>query len=95
MSRTRNDVSPEAAALVTSRAKVQTRRALPFDKLSADAPRDRAFRFETNAYEREVFKYLAVVRGKGESVADVIRLFARERALQELGKVPEPLSEVG
>lgn len=86
----RREIDPTKLHTVTAKAKVQTRRALPFEKHDPEAKRDRAFRFQTNAYERELFKYVAAVRGKGESASEVIRTFARERALRELGKVEVP-----
>lgn len=83
---TRTEIDRSKLQQLTGNTKVQTRRALPFEGLDPDAPADKAFRFTTNAYERALFAYLAGVRGKGESAASLIRQFARERALSELGK---------
>ena len=82
----RLEIDPTKLHQVAAKAKTQTRRPLPFERHDPDGPRDRAFRFPTNAYERDLFKYLAAARGQGESVADLIRRFARERALRELGE---------
>jgi hypothetical protein len=75
---------------LSSKAPIKSRRELPFEKHDPDAKPDKAFRFETNAYDRALFKYVAVLRGEGESVTDVIRKFARDRAQRELGKAAKP-----
>lgn len=88
----RKDVDPERVQEVTADVKVQSKRAMPWDRLDPKAPPDKSFRVETNAYDREVFAFLALMRGV--SVGELVRKFARDAANRELGKVPE-LREAG
>lgn len=75
---------------LAGKAPIKSRRELPFERHDPDAKPDKAFRFETNAYDRALFKYVAAVRGKDESVTELIRNFARDRARRELAKAAKP-----
>ena len=82
----RPEIDPEKLAQFSGGARVQTRRKLPFERHDPDAKPDKAFRFDTNAYDRELFRYAAMMRQKGETVWQLIRTLAREQALKEVAK---------
>jgi hypothetical protein len=85
--KTAPEIAPEVVQKIAGQAPTKTRRELPFERFDPDEKPDKAFRFETNAYDRALFKYLAALRGKDESMTELIRAFARTRALNEIGKV--------
>lgn len=79
-------VDPTKLQQMLSGSKVTTRAKRPFDDLDPDEHSDKSFRFTTNPYERALFRYVAGLRGKGESMQGLMRSLAREGALAELAK---------
>jgi hypothetical protein len=78
------ELTPLEQYKITTQTKNQVRRPLPFDKYldQANAKPDKGITFETNAFDRSLFKHLAHEREM--TMRDVIRQLAREAALREI-----------
>jgi hypothetical protein len=78
------ELGPEELYGITRKAKQSRHKKLPFDKHweRRNAKPDKRFVIDSNAFERSLFKYLAVQ--SEESVHAVVRRLAREEAMRRI-----------